>query len=104
VLGRKERGRGATRFAANPRINSPLTPKTPPPNATPAPPVRLADRGSGHPDALAVEGHVGLAVVEVVLEAAADEEAAKREVPGGSPGWVPPLQGGWGGGVGPTWR
>jgi hypothetical protein len=39
-------------------------------------PVRLADGVSGHPDALAVEGHVGLAVVEVVLEAAADEEAA----------------------------
>jgi hypothetical protein len=39
-------------------------------------PVRLADGVSRHPDALAVEGHVGLAVVEVVLEAAADEEAA----------------------------
>jgi hypothetical protein len=39
-------------------------------------PVRLADWVAGHPDALAVEGHVGLAVVEVVLQAAADEEAA----------------------------
>jgi hypothetical protein len=39
-------------------------------------PVGLADGVSGHPDALVVEGHVGFAVVEVVLEAAADEEAA----------------------------
>jgi hypothetical protein len=39
-------------------------------------PVGLADRVSGHPDALAVEGHVGLAVVEVVFDAAADEETA----------------------------
>jgi len=38
-------------------------------------PVRLADGVTRHPDALTVEGHVGLAVVEVVLEAAADEEA-----------------------------
>ena len=29
-----------------------------------------------HPDPLSVEGEVGLAVVEVVFEAAADEEAA----------------------------
>lgn len=39
-------------------------------------PVRLADRVSGHPDLLVVEGHVGLAVVEVGFQAAADEEAA----------------------------
>lgn len=40
--------------------------------------VGLADGISGHPDALVVEGHVGLAVVEIILEATADEKAALR--------------------------
>jgi len=35
-------------------------------------PVGLTDRISGHPDALAMEGHIGLAVVEVVLEPTAN--------------------------------
>ncbi len=39
-------------------------------------PARLALCIPRHPDPLPVEGHVGLAVAEVVLEAAADEEAA----------------------------
>lgn len=42
----------------------------------PRQPVRLAGGIPGEPDPLAVEGEVGLAVVEVVFEAAADEEAA----------------------------
>jgi len=41
-------------------------------------PIGLAEGISGHPDALVVERHVGLAVVEVVLEAPADQEAAVR--------------------------
>ena len=38
--------------------------------------VRPVHRIAWHPDPLVVEGHVGLAIVEIVLEPVADEEAA----------------------------